>query len=210
MFVLQANKNRLTVKQREMVTSGSVNVYTAKLEFSSDWDGLSRIVVFRAGSESRSALLDYCGKASIPWEVLQKPNVELFVGVYGTQGGEVVLPTVWASLGTILEGTTTGKDAQPPAPDLWKQELDRKGDGLAYDGLNLSLMSGDKKLSSVEIVGGGDEGGVVYEFGHGLKQDGLKVSVDMASKSNPDKTLPISAAAVETTVGNIDLLLQTI
>lgn len=210
MFVLQANKNRLTVKQKETLTSGSVNVYTARFEFSPDWDNLARTAVFRAGNESRSILLDYLGKTSIPWEALQKPNVELFVGVYGTQGEDVVLPTVWASLGMILEGATTGKDAQPPTPNLWEQKLAAKGDGLRYDGLNLSLMSGDKKLSSVEIVGGGDGGGVVYQFGHGLKQDGPKVSVDMASKSNPDKTLPISAAAVETTIGNIDLLLQMI
>lgn len=58
MFILNANKNQLTVRQREPVTSGSVNVYTARFEFSPDWQGLTRKAVFKAGSESRTVLLD--------------------------------------------------------------------------------------------------------------------------------------------------------
>ena len=56
----------------------------------------------------------------------------------------------------------------------------------------------------------GPGGGESYEFGHGLKKEGGTVSVDMASDENPDKTLPVSAAAVEAAVGNIEILLQTI
>lgn len=68
---------------------------------------------------------------------------------------ESALPTVWASLGTILEGVPgDGEGSKPPTPDLWEQELDRKGDTLAYDGLNLSLKSGEKTLSTVQITEG--------------------------------------------------------
>ena len=48
MFILQANKNKLAVLEREPVTSGSVNVYRARFEFSDDWEGLTRKAVFRA------------------------------------------------------------------------------------------------------------------------------------------------------------------
>ena len=57
MFILYANKNMLSLRQREPVTSGSVNVYSVLFEFSDDWDGLARTAVFRAGQESRSILL---------------------------------------------------------------------------------------------------------------------------------------------------------
>lgn len=159
MFVMHAEKNRLTVRQREPVTSGSVNVYEVRFEFSPDWDGMERVAVFKAGKESCSILLDESGECTVPWEVMGKPGILLTAGVYGTRGGVTVLPTVWASLGMILEGVTTGQDARPPTPDLWQQELAGKGDALSYDGLNLSLMAGGKPLSTVQIVSGDGGGG---------------------------------------------------
>lgn len=159
MFILYADKNRLAVRQREPVTSGSVNVYEVRFQFSGDWDGLSRTAVFRAGHEVRSVPLDGGNTCAIPWEVLAEPGYQLKAGVYGTQGGALVLPTVWESLGTILEGAAPGEYARPPTPELWEQQLAGKGDGLNYDGLHLSLMSGDKRLSTVEITSGGEGGG---------------------------------------------------
>lgn len=158
MFILKVNKTRLTVLQRESITSGSVNVYPVRFEFSEDWDGLTRTAVFRAGTESRAVLLSGGSEAVIPWEVLETPNLQLFCGVYGTRDGDTVLPTIWADMGAIWRGTEpSGEEAQPPTPDIWEQKLDAKADGLDYDGLNLSLTSGDKTLSSVQIAGG--EGG---------------------------------------------------
>lgn len=208
MFQLYADKNKLTVRQREPVTSGSVNVYTVRFEFSPDWHGLTRKAVFKAGKESRTVLLDESGQCVIPWEILTSHGQPLMAGVFGT-ADETALPTTWASLGTILEGVPgDSPGAKPPTPDVWEQELDRKGDTLAYDGLNLSLKSGEKTLSSVEIAGGGT--GVAYRFGHGLKQDGLDVSVNTVSDFTGDNTLPMTAAGVQTTVGNIEALLATI
>ena len=160
MYVLNDQKNRLTVRQREPTTSGSVNANSVLFQFSPDWDGLTRTAVFKAGGVSRSILLDESGECLIPWEVLEKPGVFLLVGVYGERDGEIVLPTVWASLGTILKGAAPGEDGRPPTPELWEQGLARKGDGLSYDGLELSLLAGDKPLSTVRIPSGGGEGGV--------------------------------------------------
>lgn len=196
MFVLYANKTRLTLRKREPVTSGSVNVDPVRFEFSADWDGLSRTAIFRAGTESRAVLLGEENEATIPWEVLKEPNVHLYCGVYGVGSGHVVLPTIWADMGTIHEGVAPAEDARPPTPDLWEQQLARKGDGLKYDGLRLSLMSGEDALSTVEIAGGGD-GGIIYRFGHGLKQNGLDVSVDTVSDFSGDNTLPMTAAGMK-------------
>lgn len=208
MFILYANKNQLTVRKRESVTSGSVNTYTARFEFSADWKGLTRKAVFRGSGRTLAMLLDDAGECFIPWEVLVSPGQPLMAGVFGTQN-ETDLPTVWANLGTILEGVPgDSPGSKPPTPDVWEQQLAGKGDTLAYDGLSLSLKSGDRTLSSVEIAGGG--GGIVYRFGHGLKQDGLDVSVDAVSNFSGDNTLPMTAAGVQTTVGNIEALLATI
>ena len=158
MFDLYAEKNQLRVQEREPVTSGSVNVYRAAFGFSEDWEGLVKTAVFRAGDVSVSVALGVFGECSVPWEALQKPGLRLEAGVYGTRGGEVVLPTVWADLGFIRAGAAPGDDARPPTPELWEQELAKKGDGLDLEGLRLRLTSGGKPLSEVELPGGGEGG----------------------------------------------------
>lgn len=155
MFLIQANNNRLTVSQKEDVTSGSVNVNKVRFEFSEEWDRFQKVAVFRVGSETASVLLGADGECVIPWELLDEYGRTLYAGVYGTLGDSIVLPTIWASLGTVQEGAAPGPDAHPPTPDLWQQELSKKGDSLSYDGLNLRLMSGEEELSSVPISGGG-------------------------------------------------------
>lgn len=117
MFILRAEKTKLIREQREPVTSGSVNVYTVHYTFSPDWDGLTRVAVFEAGEERRSVVLSEDNECVIPWEVLTKPDIELMTGVYGTRGDEIVLPTVRTSLGTILQGVSSGGEAPgPPDP----------------------------------------------------------------------------------------------
>ena len=158
-FILYADKNKLIVRKRGPLTSGSAGVYPVRFEFSTDWDGLNRTAVFQADGEPVRLLLDESGACGIPREVLVKPGVRLKTGVYGVQGGEIVLPTIWADLGEILRGVTMPDGGTyPPTPELWEQALNGKGDALEYDGLNLSLLSGDKTLSTVQIAGG--EGGV--------------------------------------------------
>lgn len=212
MYILYADKSRLAVRAKPAhpLTSGSVNVWPVKFEFSPNWDGLERTAVFRAvKGEPKSLLLGDDGACEIPWEVLTTSGLHVYAGVYGKRGEATVLPTVWADLGVIAQGAEPGSGAKPPTPDLWEQELARKGDALDYDGLNLSLKSGDKTLSQVQIAGGGG-GGIAYKFGHGLKQDGLNVSVDAVSDFSGDNTLPMTAVGVQATVGNIEALLATI
>lgn len=213
MFILYAKKNQLTVRDREPITSGSVNIYSVQFEFSKDWDGLEKIAVFRTGKETVSVHLDASGQCTIPWEVISTPNSQLSAGVYGIHGEDTVLPTVWASLGTILEGTAPGESTKPPpTPGLYEQILEvlsRKGDNLSYDGAFLSLNSGEKKLSTVLIKSGGDTS-PVYGVGHGLKVVSGNLAVNSVDDFKGDNTLPITAAGVQTVVGNIEVLLSTI
>lgn len=113
-FILYAEKNRLTVQAREPVTSGSVNVCAVQFDFSEDWEGLAKTACFRAGGKTVSVPLGADGGCVVPWEVLQDSGRLLLAGVCGRGAEGVVLPTVWASLGTVLEGTAAGEPARPP------------------------------------------------------------------------------------------------
>lgn len=142
-FVLFANKNQLSVRKREPITSGSVNVYEASFEFSDDWDGLKRFTTFRAGNIYRSIVLDTNNTCLIPWETMVIPNVMLYVGVCGTKEEDIVLPTIWAKLGMILQGSETGTEILPPTPDIWQQMLDKIPEPMSAEELRTILVGGE-------------------------------------------------------------------
>ena len=62
--------------------------------------------------------------------------------------------------------------------------------------------------AELEIPSSG--GGINYIIGDGLKLEGRTLSVDTATEVQQDNTKPITSAAVYTTVGNIEALLETI
>lgn len=158
MFILYADKNKLTIRQRETLTSGSVNVNRVRFQFSAEWTGLTKTAVFQAGDKTVSVLLDPSEECAVPWEVLSLHGYAVLCGVRGTLNGEMVLPTIWAGLGKVLEGTSGGNPAEPPpTQDVWEQALSKKGDNLSYTASGqLGLFSGNTLLSSVPAVGGGE------------------------------------------------------
>ena len=71
--------------------------------------------------------------------------------------------------------------------------------------------SGQYEASDIPLPESG--GGTSYNIGHGLKldRDTRTLSVDTVNGFDEgDNTLPITAAAVQETVGNIEILLGTI
>ena len=160
MFVLYADRIKLTVHQRETVTSGSMNAYRTRFEFSPEWEGMGKTACFKSGRKTVCVLLDETGVCTVPWEVtdLEDSGKHLFAGVFGTRGEAVVLPTVWADCGVILEGATTEKIARPPTAGLYEQilnALDKKVDRVGLDGPELKFLSGDKVLASVTLPSAG-------------------------------------------------------
>lgn len=211
MFLIDVQKNCLSVKRGEVITSGSVRAYSVQFNFSPEWAGMTRVAVFKSVGSPVCILLDEANLCDIPWEVLKDFGAPLLAGVYGKQGEEVVLPTRWASLGRVQEGVILGENSRPPVPDLWEQLLDRRGNRLAYtpDG-RLGLYSGDRLLDSVVISSGSGGAPLDYVFGHGFTMTGSVVSIHTTDDFAGDNTLPMTAAGVEATVGNIAALLETI
>lgn len=155
MFVLYADKAQLDVRQREPIASGSENVHQLRFEFSPEWEGLEKTVIFQAGyAESAVALAG--GACTIPPEVLKAPGYFLMAGVCGKAGETLVMPTVWANLGLILEG------AAPPSGsgtldhrELSNRDAENQHPIGAITGLDRELskrVSEDDALNVVEII----------------------------------------------------------
>lgn len=136
MIEASALKNRLSITEKELITSGSVNVYTVHFHFSSHWDDLEKIAVFR----TQDAIINIPvedNKAVIPWEVTTTPGYTIRIGVYGIKAGEIILPTIWASLGMIDEGVIIGDaESGDHTPDI-------------YDAILQKVSAIDKNLDAI-------------------------------------------------------------
>ena len=74
--------------------------------------------------------------------------------------------------------------------------------------LNVLPQTAILTVGDAVVVGGA---GLSYNIGHGLKiEAGNTLVVDSVSDFEGDNTLPATAALVQNTVGNIEILLGTI
>lgn len=144
MFKLQVTKTNIQVLEVETVTSGSKNAVDVKFCFSEEWDGLTKVVFFKAGKPSHevttSILLNSTNTCKIPAEVLTRPGLDLLCGVRGTKAqnarfarssgetGEVIIPTIWDKLTEIKEGANGGDESENITPEEYEKLLGYIGD----------------------------------------------------------------------------------
>lgn len=126
-------------------------------------------------------------------EVVRHTNL---INVYIPQSlsGSAAWPTVPSEF-TQMEERITAINDNPPKPGdngFWMIYNPDKG---GYEESDVPLPAGS---------------GMGYEIGYGLKVTDNTLEVDAAEKVEQDNTLPITSAAVYTTVGNIEILLGTI
>lgn len=120
MVEIVVTKRKAVARQSEILTSGSVGI-SVNFIFSQDWEGLSRTAVFSNGSVTRDVVL-YGSECVIPHECLVTSGKTLTVGVYGTDGETIVIPTVCCALGRVLQGADpSGDPSIPPTPTAVQQ-----------------------------------------------------------------------------------------
>lgn len=123
MIICQVTGAAITVAQNELLTTGMVQAVPVRFCFSPQWAALDRTAVFTAGTVSVSCLLEEDNQCFIPWECLTRAGEYLRVGVYGTRGEKMVLPTVSCLLGPICTGTQPEENTPTEATPTLVQSL---------------------------------------------------------------------------------------
>lgn len=125
------------------LTSGMVGV-DVKIEYDESWKNLSKTAVFRAGKFERSR--ENVGTATtVPWEVMRHHGEQLQIGLIGRDAdGNIIMPTVWTTVGTVHEGAS-GEIPAAPNPDSGESP---SGGGAVIDD---SVVSFAKTWSSEKI-----------------------------------------------------------
>ena len=106
--------------QSEPLTSGMVG-QPIELEYSADFDGLTVTAVFTDGKNTVD-VVNPGNECIIPHEVLTTVGAMVKVGIYAVKGDELVIPTIYANIGIVLNGADPSGDvsADPTLP-VWAQ-----------------------------------------------------------------------------------------
>ena len=144
MIICQVTGAAITVAQNELLTTGMVQAVPVRFCFSPQWAALDRTAVFTAGTVSVSCLLGEDNQCFIPWECLTRAGEYLRVGVYGTRGEKMVLPTVSCLLGPICTGTQPEENTPTEATPTLVQSLLTKAEAAvsAADALQTDADAG--------------------------------------------------------------------
>ena len=110
-----------TARKVGPLTAGMVGVPVV-FSFSPEWQELNLLAVFRAGEEKKDNEIKE-GRSVIPAQVLTQPGQMLCIGVEGrSKDGALVIPTVWAEVGRILDGAQAANDpALAPTPTQFER-----------------------------------------------------------------------------------------
>lgn len=192
----------------ELLTAGMNKVVQLELEFTEDWSGLRKTAVFTNGRTTVDVLeAQWSGRTvNVAPEVLAVAGRYAKVGVYGSNEDGVVLPTVWVTLGKVCPAAEpAGDQSTNPTMPVWRQIEDQIGN-LA----DLSTSAKRNLVAAINEAARSGGGGMPYELGSTLKVADGVLDVNTSDAPEQDNTLPITSAAVYSTVGNIEALLSTI
>lgn len=156
MFRIKVKKNNVSVTEKDQMTAGSVNVYPVIFEFSSDWDGLDRIALFKNATKTIRFLLDDTNSVQMPWELMTEVGSKISVGVKGIRGNEVILPSVWAACGQVIESVN---DAEGEPPNLTPSGTTMDGLLVEMEGLKQTIPDPMSADTLRDILTGGDQNG---------------------------------------------------
>lgn len=127
MFVIEADKSKLTLVENEILVNNAIAVYPIRFNFSDDWIDFSKVAIFYNDvNDGRrySILLDENGEAIIPHEVLVDVGGIVYVGVCGEGAPDKHLPTLTISLGRVQQGICgPATEAEDPPTSIYQQVL---------------------------------------------------------------------------------------
>lgn len=119
MILFKANIRQASASTDDAITTASVGI-PVQLDLASEFDGLAKTVVFKAGTAKADiALVGDATETEVPINVLGVDGKYLEIGIYAADGnGTIVIPTVWAVVGHILPGTLpSGVSPSDPVPN---------------------------------------------------------------------------------------------
>ena len=187
-------RDKIATSDRSRIVCGNSD-YVAVFDFDAEWESHQvKTARFIYPGGAREYIDVVFQGATCPVPILSN-TIGIKVGVYA---GELrtTTPAWFDCERSILCGS--GVPADPP-PDAYAQIMEL-----------LNKLDGDMGAAVEEYLKEHPVEGIKFETDETLSLEKGILSVNTADKPEQDNTLPITSAAVHTTVGNIEVLLGTI
>lgn len=219
MEIIDLNVEKQVIKRSGSISlvAGEVGVHAVRVTYDEAWSAAASRILCFTGPTGSVAVMDNGGETPIPWETVQETGM-LDIGIvgYDNAGTMVITTRVQAPYDSrirIYPNTTCGNETPPPAeytPNVWDQLLGSIGalSALKTSAKNNLVAAINEVFDKIGTGGGG--GGVDFTTDDTLVLENGVLRVNTTNDVAQDNTLPITSAAVHTTVGNIEILLGTI
>lgn len=172
MTSIVVGKNRINILESERYIAGTQNAYKINIVFSEDWSGLDKKIAFK--TDCFEVIVDIPSSSDciyMPKEILSEPTSRLQVGAYGYRDKEIVLSTVWATLGRVVKGAIDTSSCccgspSSPSPDAYDklvELINGKADSLTFENGMFCLWAGDTLLDSFAPPVSLPDGGTVNQ-----------------------------------------------
>ena len=175
---------------REPLTSGMVG-QTIHFEYSHDFDGLAITAVFTDGKNTVN-VVNPGNECVIPHEVLTTVGATVKVGIYAVKGDELVIPTIYATIGVVLKGADPSGDASAdPTLPVWAQiqgiignlnDLSTEAKNNLVAAINEATQTGSGGASIAMRVDGGY---IQYSTDNGKTWVNLIAEADLKGDTGP-------------------------
>lgn len=181
----------------------------ARFTWDEEWDGMSKVAVFRTGARPPVEIPLDGDTVQVPPECLVRG--QLAVGLIGMDTGGTVRIVTRQMLRGIPMLPSAPTDGSPPEDitlEAWEKVLGSIGDLNDLDTMDKSTLVA--AINEAAKSGGGG-GGTSFDIDdHTLKMRDGVMYVNVTNDVEQDNTLPITSSAVAATVGNIETILKTI
>ena len=195
MIKITANGVCARAQRLEPLTSGMVGAKVA-FALSPDFNGLTVTAVFTNGAVTKD-VLNPGDECFIPPEVLETAGKTVKVGIYAVRGSELVIPTVYASIGVVLPGADPSGDTSTSATlPVWAQieamigsldDLTTEAKNNLVAAINEAAQSGGGSASIAMRVDGGY---IQYSTDNGNTWVNLIAKADLKGDKGADGITP--------------------
>lgn len=201
-IMFDVTNTAITRTDKNNIVADSVNYIDIYFNFLTDeWAEGIKTAYFKPNNKQQgySKILDENNHCIVDVDILTQGHTSIGVGIVN---GDTIIYSDRCYVRIIQSAKIEVSDL-PYSADLYEQVMAKLEEATSEENISEQINNAVNDYFEKNPV-------KPYDIGNGLKFEDNVLSVDVANVVEEDNTKPISSAAVYTTVGNIDALLQTI
>lgn len=135
LHVLSVDQRLITIMSGKFIVQNGINVDAIKIDFDSEWDGLTKQVILSNGVDDPKRFAYEPPYLKIPSALIDEDGSELEVSVLGYKGSELRMVTakMLNRLKVVKSGSVDAGEVEDDVKDIWGDIQDALGKVTGYE-----------------------------------------------------------------------------